>query len=312
MWEDCPVCKSKEFAPVTIRKDRAQIVRCLSCGHIYLNPTIEDEALKDIFEEYYIYKSDHEFMEIIGGWFNDSRGPYQYALEFTKKNPGFEGKSVLEVGCGAGRFLAECQRFGAFVVGVDPSREAGRLAKKYFDLDIIPKTLEQAVAEKYLLPDQFNLIFAFEVIEHTRKPGEFIETLSGLLKPGGLLFISTPNFELFHLMGNAASVVADFPEHIHFFTSESLTGLLRRYNLILINMSSTNLLTYSDRQKIVLVKNSFIGCIWKKLRKITFLYSLKNVIFRVLDGYRQKADLENKSGLNLVALCRRPEQVRDS
>jgi len=301
----CPICDEKAFSGVTIRPDSGSIVRCLSCGHIYLNPPIEDKVLAGIFEQYYVYRSDEAFMEIIGGWFSDPKGPYQYALKFVLADKGFNGKNVLEVGCGAGRFLAECRRYGAIVTGIDPSLTAARLAKKYFDINPIIKTLQEAVKEDDLPFSQFDFIFAFEVIEHVKRPGDFLRSLSQLLKPAGLLFISTPNFALFYRMGNTARAVAGYFEHLHYFTCGTLTNCLKRYNLQPVDMVTTNILNYGDRQKIMLSKNRLISFIWKAVRRITFISALKNAIFKQLARHKEAIDLDWENGNSIVSVCRR-------
>jgi 2-polyprenyl-3-methyl-5-hydroxy-6-metoxy-1,4-benzoquinol methylase len=301
----CPICEEKAFSHVTIRPDSGNIVCCLNCGHIYLNPPIKDNLLSEVFEKYYIYHNDEAFMEIIERWFADPAGPYQYVLKFILTNKEFSGKNVLEVGCGAGRFLAECRKYDANVVGVDPSLTAARLAKKYFNLNLVSKTLRQAIEDGDLSFSQFDFIFAFEVIEHVKRPGDFLLNLSQLLKPTGLLFISTPNFGLFYQMGNAARAVAGYFEHLHYFTCGTLTDCLRRYNLQPVAIVTTNMLNYGDRQKIILSENRLISFIWKAIRRITFISALKNVIFKQLAKHKEAIDLDGDNGNNIVSICRR-------
>jgi 2-polyprenyl-6-hydroxyphenyl methylase/3-demethylubiquinone-9 3-methyltransferase len=102
-----------------------------------------------------------------------------------------EGKSALDVGCGAG-LLAEPQaRLGARVTGIDASPEVIAVAHGHADRTGL--AIDYRVGDVQKLEGQFDLITAMEVIEHVADPATFVKALARLLAPNGLLVMSTPN-----------------------------------------------------------------------------------------------------------------------
>jgi 2-polyprenyl-3-methyl-5-hydroxy-6-metoxy-1,4-benzoquinol methylase len=302
----CPICASTSFTQVTVRFDTGRLVKCKECEHIYLNPTLTDDMLAAIYRDYHASDNETALMEIVDSWFNDPHGQYQYSLDLIEQEGGFSGKRVIEIGTGPGRFLYECLVRGALVTGLDISPEAVRLAKQYFSIDLIPKEAGQAIKDKTIPCNMFDYVFAFEIIEHVRNPQEFLLDLFQLTAPGGVLFISTPNFYLFNLMGSAASVVSKWPEHIHFFYPLSLQKCLERCGFESVTVTSLNPLTYADRKKQRLIRIPLVRTLWQELRGISFLYSAKNILFRQLDRRREEADDSCWNGTTLIGIARRP------
>ncbi len=301
----CPVCGSTSFRGITQRFDAGPIVQCEQCPHIYLNPTLPDALLDTIYATYHAAPDETELLQTIDGWFSNPRGPYQYALNFVEQTVGFSGKRVLEIGCGLGRFLAGCRQRGAVVTGIDRSPNAARLARHHFGLDLLTTTLEQA-AEETLLPARvFDLVFAFEVIEHVREPGAFLRTVHRLLAPDGLLLLSTPNFHLFALMGEVAPVVQQWPEHLHFFDPSSLANCLERYDFTIKDLTTVLPFTYGERQKQMLARRLAIREVWNLVRRTRFAVLLKDRIFWLLDRRQEAADLKGWNGTCVVSVAQK-------
>ena len=102
-----------------------------------------------------------------------------------------EGKTALDVGCGAGLLAEPLARLGATVTGIDASPEVIAAARDHaaameFDIDY-------RAADVLALEGRFDLITCMEVIEHVADPAVFIAALARRLAPGGLLILSTPN-----------------------------------------------------------------------------------------------------------------------
>lgn len=102
-------------------------------------------------------------------------------------------KTVLDVGCGDGFFLANVAGIlgkRSDLHGVDYSRYELRRAKK------LPYTFKWANIEETGLPYKdrtFDLVYAAELLEHLVNPDFFLQECRRVLKPGGYLIISTPN-----------------------------------------------------------------------------------------------------------------------
>ncbi|MHB1303682.1 MAG: bifunctional 2-polyprenyl-6-hydroxyphenol methylase/3-demethylubiquinol 3-O-methyltransferase UbiG [Acidiphilium sp.] len=101
---------------------------------------------------------------------------------------------VLDVGCGGGILAESLARAGCTVTGIDASGEAIAAARAHAAGQGL--SIDYRAAETMALRAEglrFPVITALEIIEHVPDPQAFIDDLAGLLKPGGLLFISTIN-----------------------------------------------------------------------------------------------------------------------
>ena len=118
-------------------------MRCFNCKHNYLNPALTQEIINKIYsQEYYATEDDNLCIQKFEEWFLDPEGYYQITLKWLLKYLGLRDTKILEIGCGTGCFLAECAKYGAEVMGIDPSPKAIELAQKYYGMTLIRGYLE--------------------------------------------------------------------------------------------------------------------------------------------------------------------------
>ena len=99
---------------------------------------------------------------------------------------GYRGRSVLEVGCGAGVDLARFAKGGAQVTGVDLSSSAIDLARANFAQQGLEGRFDVADGERLPFPNNsFDLVFAHGVVQYTANPQQLVEECHRVLKPGG-------------------------------------------------------------------------------------------------------------------------------
>jgi SAM-dependent methyltransferase len=99
---------------------------------------------------------------------------------------GYRGRSVLEVGCGAGVDLARFAKGGATVTGVDLAASAIDLARANFAQQGLTGAFEVADAEHLPFPDNcFDLVYAHGVVQYTADPARLVAECRRVLKPGG-------------------------------------------------------------------------------------------------------------------------------
>jgi 2-polyprenyl-6-hydroxyphenyl methylase / 3-demethylubiquinone-9 3-methyltransferase len=101
---------------------------------------------------------------------------------------------VLDVGCGGGVLCEPLAQLGATVVGVDPARTAIGVAKRHameagITVDYRCDTIE-ALARA---GEKFDVVLAMEVIEHVAHSDDFLDRCAELVRPGGLVILSTFN-----------------------------------------------------------------------------------------------------------------------
>ena len=102
-----------------------------------------------------------------------------------------EGKSALDVGCGAGLLAEPLARLGAEVTGLDAAPELIAVARGHATAQGLE--IDYRAGEVEALEGQYDLITCMEVIEHVADPAVFVKALAKRLAPGGLLVMSTPN-----------------------------------------------------------------------------------------------------------------------
>jgi 2-polyprenyl-6-hydroxyphenyl methylase/3-demethylubiquinone-9 3-methyltransferase len=106
----------------------------------------------------------------------------------------FAGLSVLDIGCGGGLVSEPVARLGATVTGIDPAAEniaaaATHAAGQGMAIDYRSCRVEDLVAEKLT----FDCVLCLEVVEHVPDVAAFLTECAKLVRPGGLMILSTIN-----------------------------------------------------------------------------------------------------------------------
>lgn len=139
-----------------------------------------------------------------------------------------QAKSILDLGCGSG---ALCQHFveqgASHVVGVDilpPTRPAE--GWRYLNVDLNGSSWPHSLATAQ---GGFDLVLAFDIIEHLRSPVDFLASVRQILNTGGSLVLTTPNTNSWErwLRRERWSGATD-PQHLLLFNLYSLRFLLER------------------------------------------------------------------------------------
>lgn len=105
------------------------------------------------------------------------------------------GKTVLDIGCGAGILSEAMAQRGAEVTGIDMGEEPLNIAKLHLLESNLDIEYQQSTAEDFaaLYPNGFDVITCMEMLEHVPNPSSVIASCAQLCKPGGDLFFSTIN-----------------------------------------------------------------------------------------------------------------------
>ena len=150
-----------------------------------------------------------------------------------------EGKTALDVGCGAGLLAEPLARMGAKVTAVDAAPELIEVAKAHAGGQGLGIDYRAVGVEA--LDGKFDLVTSMEVIEHVADPQQFVQDLAALLAPGGLMILSTPNKTAWSrlLTITLAEGIGQIPKGTHdfdkFIDPDTMRGLLARAGLEVID-----------------------------------------------------------------------------
>ena len=143
------------------------------------------------------YRLLHQLTPLRLRWIRARWAEHTQKAEGDLGRPWLSGVRVLDVGCGGGLLSEPLARQGANVTGIDTRPSHIDTARAHLDAqeDVRPNYCAQSLHD--YASDQaeasFDVIIAFEVIEHVRNSLSFLRDVDHLLKPGGLFLLSTIN-----------------------------------------------------------------------------------------------------------------------
>lgn len=100
---------------------------------------------------------------------------------------------LLDIGCGAGLLCEPLSRLGAQVIGIDPSSSNIAAAKLHADKSHLAIDYRCTTVEEIDPRERFDIVLAMEVVEHVTDVGVFLKRCAAMLKPNGLMVVSTLN-----------------------------------------------------------------------------------------------------------------------
>jgi len=102
--------------------------------------------------------------------------------------------TILDIGCGGGLIAEPFAKFGAQVTAIDASTKNIEVAKIHAEKSQLKIDYRVSCAEEMAeKSEQFDVVFALEIVEHVADLENFIASCAKLLKPNGLLFVATIN-----------------------------------------------------------------------------------------------------------------------
>lgn len=230
-YQACPLCSSAGFHQIGEYSCAHHHVyssplppvmvwmKCDACGHVFTGGYFTPEALNIMFKK-------TQPVQTPGSATAEGRGVWGAVVSMISQLRGWNYDGAwLDVGFGSGALVAVAVEFGYRAAGID-LREQSVNAMTAMGYEAYAASLGQIGQ-----PGYFDVISMADVLEHTPFPEEEIKNARRLLKPGGHLFVSTPNMDcvVWKLwdMANSNPYWSEM-EHYHNFTRESLYALLRR------------------------------------------------------------------------------------
>ncbi len=214
----CLVCRGTDIVPFY-----KELFRCRQCNHTFADLQISDQELSELY--------GHKLFE--GGQFLE----YVADEKYLKKNFRLRMKilrryldrsrhqRLLEIGSAYGFFLEIVRNDFREVLGIDVTDEGVQHTREQLQLGAIQADFLQHDFGS----EKFDVVCLWDTIEHLRRPDLYLEKIVSLTEPGALVALTT---------GDIGSVVARWrgakwrmiipPVHLHYFSSKTLTELLRK------------------------------------------------------------------------------------
>jgi len=266
----CQNCSSEETTLiqdtyVSLHSKGIDLVRCAQCGLVYLNPQPVNEEIRELYsDDYFIqWYSSEEKRQFSKNFFLDLFGKNHLL------NNG--GGSLLDVGCGMGFFLEVARGWNWDVKGVEISPYASAHCREKVGLDVHTGTLDSAGYQN----GYFDVITAFDVLEHlTDLPG-FLSSIKRVLKKDGTFIVIVPNYHspVFQLdriiCGLKKAPMPNIPEHLTYFTAETLKGLFENNGLRVESATTTGA---NDEGAYMRVSGGIMAVIRSLLNNISYQY----------------------------------------
>jgi 2-polyprenyl-3-methyl-5-hydroxy-6-metoxy-1,4-benzoquinol methylase len=187
------------------------LLHCLDCDLAFFNPPIPGD------ENFYnqLQNKDWYFL-------HSDKTEFAYSKKFVSEN-----NRVLDVGSGRGVWSTYVKEVnGTFYQGIEFSSKSIELAEKD-GVNVIKESIEEHARK---LEGSYDVVAAFQVLEHIDGIREFIAACVTCVKPGGKLIIAVPNNEGFikNMINNWLNLP---PHHINHWNEHSLVKLGEIFNL---------------------------------------------------------------------------------
>lgn len=212
----CPLCGLQRFRPVF-----EPIKKCLGCGLCLVNPLGEFRGQNET-EEYFL--NDYLPLHLA----NHENSLAERRAHIAAINRYFRLTSHprhCDVGCALGSMLQEAKAAGWDSMGVETSEFAARYAEEHTGCPVYAGTLQEAAFPS----ESFDVVTLMDVIEHVPEPSELMGEIYRVLRPGGVVFIVTPNFASFFVWLYGRTAYGVWPDsHVVYLQPSTMAKLLRQ------------------------------------------------------------------------------------
>lgn len=216
------ICEHPKYR-LALKAKGVNLYECNNCHLIYIKDK-PVEKIEEIYKNYYKKNTGGRFnfgIEHIVKMFRFTRA-YSVYLENKKAT------SVLDIGSGRGWMLYFLKHYFGYTrtAGTQISENAYLFSKDKLGLEIYKKDLLGMSFES-----PFQTVTMLHVLEHVENPEAYIRKIHEILEDKGLIIIEVPNYNAWsRYITKKHWLSLDIKHHLTFFTPETLTKLLEKYN----------------------------------------------------------------------------------
>lgn len=230
----CPCCSAKHFRELQDHV-RHHLARCRTCDMVFAHRPPTAQELEATYGSYPVIPALSPLTK-------------QRYLELLDVFEGYRRTGrILDAGSGSGYFLDTAMERGWEAHGTeyDPAVvEACRARGIHMQQGVLdPAHYEEG---------SFDVITSFEVLEHLVDPATELAHIAKLLRPGGILYLTTPNFNSLarHLAGDRWNII-NYPEHLNYYTPRTLGRSLKKAGLDVDRIRTTGISVMRLRNSVV-------------------------------------------------------------
>lgn len=218
---DCPLCGSGDHARI-FEKAGYTFVRCRSCALVFANPQVDQSR---VVERYRGMHSAELWADVLLSGPQLELDGRKFAAILDELEPYRGAGRLLDVGCSIGLFLDLARGRGWNGTGIEFGERALRHARDELGLEVLDVPIDEAGFDE----SSFDVVTILSVLEHTTDPRALVREIARVLRPGGALYVITPNVEsLACRVLHERAATFDGRNHLVYFSPRTLTDLLAR------------------------------------------------------------------------------------
>lgn len=238
----CDLCGSTEFTVLRPARNEArssqdlvrifrassdvplidQLVQCAKCDLVFVSPRVQAQTIVDSYSagEDPTFVSQAEARE-------RTFGESVARIEALTGGPG----RVFDIGTAGGSFLAAARARGWEVDGCEPNRWLASWGKSHYGIDIRPGPL----TDHDLPKGHYDVVTLWDVVEHLPQPSAILERAKELVKPGGFLILTFPDFgsPSARYLGRFWPFLSSV--HLYYFSKKTMKEMLKRHGFEMLH-----------------------------------------------------------------------------
>jgi 2-polyprenyl-3-methyl-5-hydroxy-6-metoxy-1,4-benzoquinol methylase len=211
-----------------------KVIQCLSCGHVQITPIPPQEEEQEYYDRDGQVQSICPDMELNDKW-QKAKSDVDYRYKLISSHCATSGR-ILDIGAGYGFLLNKLGENGYRCDGIEISSSRREVAQRLFPGNMfVHNILYDDLTE---LHGEYDLVTAFQVLEHIPSPGLFLARIRDLLTPGGKIILEVPNVDDHALTLSRA--YRDFfwqRAHLSYFSTRSLKQVIELAGFINYNLT---------------------------------------------------------------------------